>query len=192
MDLNDKIGQITQQAQAAAATPTYASLFKTEACKAKILNSLNRERLSQESKKSNIIISGLTLPDNPDDTAQLQIVDQETIKEIAKDLDIDLSTTNFTTRRFGKINDENKQKVLVKLNAEKRKVLLNKARSLRTKLRWENVFINPDLTKAQEEAQYLLRRELREKRQLEPTKRWVINRGQIVEQNQTRPVTPLI
>lgn len=155
--------------------PTFASLFKTDAVKATLLTSLNREKTEQDAKRSNIVISGIPVSDTPD---------IDLVKEISVEVGCDLSTIEITTRRIGTAG-----RILVKLNPEKRKELLEKAKRLRTNERSINVYINPDLTRAQAHQQYLLRCELRRKKISEPTKKWVIARGRVM--TDSRPGTPL-
>lgn len=183
VDLDAKINNLTPQNNGPV---TFASLFKTEATKANILNTLDKERQAQDNKKYNLVITGVSLPDDP---THAEIHDQDVVKAMAQDLNINLDNTKFTTRRVGKINDNNCHKIVLRMITDKRKDFLKKARDLRLKPRWENIYINPDLTRAQEEAQYILRVELREKRQAEHTKKWIIKRGKIVEDN-SRPNTP--
>lgn len=169
------------------AAPTYASFFKDEASKATLLTSLNNETKQQDLKKSNIVLTGVPLPaaNNPN-------TDSNIFQELATDLECDLTNIQFSTKRVGKINEQNCQKIIIKITPEKRAELVRKSKQLRDLDKWNNVYLNPDLTKAQQEAQYLLRCELRNKIAAEPNKRWVISRNRIVEYKDriTRPNTP--
>lgn len=170
--------------------PTYASFFKSKTNEATLLRNLNREKSDQESKKSNIIITGLPYSEvNPNQETD----DKEIFQELANHITCDLTNINHKLLRIGKINENGTRKLLVKLNEEKRKEFLEKAKKLRSSDRWNTIYINADLTRAQQEAEYFLRNELRQKKTQNPDKKWIISKGRVVE-TQTRPnsVEPVI
>lgn len=120
------------------ASPTYASFFKNEASKATLLNTLKNETKQQESKKSNIVVTGIPLPE-----ANTPNLDRDIFKELATALECDLTNILFSTKRVGKINENNCQKIIVKLTPEKRAELVKKSKQLRDFVKWNNVYINP-------------------------------------------------
>lgn len=164
---------------------TFASLFPSN--KATILYTLNKEKHDQDIRKNNLIISGIPLPD---DITTILAHDTEVVNEIANDLNITMPLADIKIKRLGKIDEQKRQKILITLPNELRDSLLKKARYLRQLNRWDNVYISPDLTRDQQQVQYLLRCELRKKRIDEPDRKWMIYNNQIKE-FKTRPNTPV-
>lgn len=147
---------------------SYASLFKSKTTnEAVYLKALNNEKSAQEHKAKNIIVSGILTTNKSD---------PEIIKQLALDLKIEIpSTVNISTRRIGK----EKHLVCATTTVEIQKQFIKQAKNLRKLSEWNNVYINPDLTIAQLEEQYLLRKLLRDKKNEEPDKDWIIKNGAV-------------
>ena len=147
---------------------TFASLFKSKTNNEAVhLKALNNEKSAQEHKAKNIIVSGIPTSNKSD---------SETIKQLATDLKIEIpSAVNISTRRIGK----EKHLVCATTTTELQKQFIKQAKNLRKMPKWNNIYINPDLTIAQLEEQYLLRKLLREKKKEEPDKEWVIKNGTV-------------
>lgn len=152
-----------------------------ENCKnsASILNSLNIEKKIQEGRKNNVVISGVPISES-----EPKIDDQEIVKEIICTINSDITDVTFLTRRVGKITSSKFQKIVVTFSKqETRDEIIQKANTLRKNSKWNNIYINPDLTQAQAETQYNLRCALRNKIKEEPLKIWTIYREQIIEKS---------
>ena len=97
---------------------------------------------------------------------------------LANNIGVELTTDDFTTRRFGEAN-----KVMeIKLNEKKKKAeILRNCRKLRDLTFYKGVFINPDLTKPERQQQFELRQLLKEQRKNNPEKTWKIYKNAIIE-----------
>lgn len=135
---------------------------------ATVLRALNQEKEDQEAKRKNVVIKGLTIPSTSSN-------DLNTVTEIISDLNCNIGSISPTIKRTGKNNDL----LIVTLTEEKSSYLIRNAKNLRNFEKWSNVFLNPDLTRAQSETQYLLRQALKEKKKSEPDKTWIIKNNKI-------------
>ena len=96
-----------------------------------------------------------------------------------------VATDGLTTKRIGKVNEDGLQMLLVTLgSADERNNLLKKARLLRDKEKYKNIFLQPDLTKDERARQYTLRCDLRKIREENPDNEYIIRAGKVVEKEQ--------
>ena len=80
------------------------------------------------------------------------------------------------------MNEDGLQMLLVTLgSADERNNLLKKARLLRDKEKYKNMFLQPDLTKDERARQYTLRCDLRKIREENPENEYIIRAGKVVE-----------
>jgi len=107
--------------------------------------------------------------------------EEAVVKEIAEELDVSLDGVRVSAERRGRVKEDNTQLLVVKLTDEKRSEPLRAARRLRVSTKFKNVFLEPDLTPAEQHEQFLLRKELRELRNKHPDKNFRIKGGIIVE-----------
>ena len=158
---------------------TYAEMTKQDHKKAVIAPStsdlareIRIEQKAQVAKENNLVITSDLIG---------EIVDEQSfIKEIAQDLQIELSPDEFTCTKVGR----NKPRILMTLQSTSiRKKLLTASVRLKSLPKWSKTYINPDYTKLEQQQQYNLRCELRQKRLEEPNKRWKIFRNNVVEKN---------
>ena len=137
-----------------------------------ILQTVKREVIEHQEILKNIVISG-TIPseETPDTT-----VVEEFMNEIGIKID-----GNFKSKRIGKKNDKEMQMLLVTLkDGEIRDHILSRARNLRDKEKFSNVYIQSDKTKTEREEEYRLGCELRKARAAEPRTSFYIRNGEIV------------
>ena len=166
---------------------TFSSLFKSHTQNEAIqLQALNSETKNQESRRMNFIITGLDISSEDISsenchTVSAQEKDAQIVAEIARDLEIELKGFVPQVKRF---DQNNNKKIHVTSTVDIQREFVRKAKQLRNFDRWKNVYINPDLTKAQQEEQYLLRKALREAKLRDPSKDWIIRNHSIV----TRPM----
>lgn len=181
-ELNLKINKTNHENEAKCIPKSFASLFTqstSSVTKSTILKSLNQEKNDQAKRQNNLIVSGIPI-------AKSEQNDLQVINELMKDLDIPQPREEIITQRFGKHNETtNSKKIKITLPQETRQQLIKKAKDLRMLPRWNNIYINFDLTPAQQEEQYNLRCELRNNILKEPNKRWIIKNGVVMEKKLT-------
>ena len=171
------INELKQQVRELKAQPqhkTFSSLFQEKDAPpvlnvATISKVIKHEQNSMASRKNNIVIKGL----------QKQGEELTPVKDLCESLQVDITGVEMT-QRWINTKEDKPSKVIVKIGAEKRTELLRKAKQLRNLSRYKKVFINPDLTRAEEEANYYLRQKLKEERLARPNDDLVIRRGRIV------------
>ena len=87
--------------------------------------------------------------------------------------------------RIGKLMDGRNRLLKVSLDSDdSKRSILTHAKQLRRTEAYRNVFLKPDLTPFQQKLDYKLRMELRDKRNSDPDKEYVISNGKVVERNQ--------
>ena len=131
------------------------------------LTALNHEKEIQATKRKNVAIKGLPPSTSTDDL--------KSVAEIINDLNCNIGSTTPKIRRTGKHNDL----LIVTLTEKLSSQLIKRAKNLRNFEKWNGIFLNPDLTKAQMETQYLLRQALRQKKESEPNETWIIKNNKI-------------
>ena len=88
---------------------------------------------------------------------------QKTIKKVEELLERGLKLPNITIK--GTRNLRNKDVVVVTLGSREEKYeVLDKARSLNRNARYKNVYVTQDMTRKEQEMDYHLRKELKERR----------------------------
>lgn len=135
------------------------------------------ENNDKKGREANIVVSNV---DEDKDT-------EKEIQEILTFLDVTVNVEGI--RRMGKERQEDRNRAIwVQLgNKKERNMVLEKAKKLRAEEKWKHVFINKDMTEAERKEAYLIRVELREKRQAEgnlPRSKFVIHRGRVIHKDQ--------
>lgn len=132
-------------------------------------------------RRKNLIVAGL--PEYTDGSPKERSErDMTAIKAIATELGtMDLQPSGAT--RIGRINPPRPRLLRFKCSTFESKIsVLKRSKNLRHSPNFKTVFIKPDLTKLQREADTALRDEL--KRRRESGERVIIRRGRIVDVNQ--------
>lgn len=145
---------------------------------AELSREIKKQDQLQENRKLNLIVSG-TKPDDEKD-------DKLIVSEVSEALNVSLEGVRVETKRIGQVRQDGSQLLRVKLNAEARHELLIKSRDLKNFQSFRCVYIQPDLTREQQQIQYELRQDLRAKRQSDPQKIWKISRGRVIEVKPTK------
>ena len=141
---------------------------------AQVVSGVNQEQFEQKKRSKNLVLLG-TKPDSENTEAS----DNPLVSEIAESLKVNVK---FECQRIGKQNTEGKQLLRIKCETEKMKWdLPKKAKSLNENERFKYVFIQPDLTKTEQENRKKMVAELKEKRLLNPSTKYKIKVNQIVE-----------
>lgn len=154
-------------------TRLYSSLFSGNETsvpinRATVAQAIRSEEKESEEKKQNIKITAPVLND-----------DKEEVEAIADELEIDLSGIKMSTKRVKR--EKKPDLLIVRVGPEKRSEFLKKAKHLRSSSIRQNTYISPDLTRAEEEQQYYLRQELKQKKKDEPQHEWIIRRGKVTQ-----------
>jgi hypothetical protein len=146
---------------------------------AQVVRIIRREEKAQESRNDNLVFTGL-------DVSGGQSA-ESLIKDVATELGIQ-QTPNMSVKLHLPAKPAangltaKRSVTVVRFNDKGlRRQLLNRARDLRDSRRFGNVFINPDLTASEREADFHLRQELRAKRLANPAKHFLIRRGVVAE-----------
>ena len=136
-----------------------------------ILKNLKSEEREQERRACNVIISGSKAAENGKELLQNILHETKTV-----------ATDGLTTKRIGKVNEDGLQMLLVTIgSADEGNNLLKKARLLRDKEKYKNIFLQPDLTKDERAREYTLRCDLRKIREENPDNEYIIRAGKVVE-----------
>lgn len=136
---------------------------KTPVDKLIVLNAVANEEQSRNSKKKNILISGI--PDSKNDSKEDRISDDST--EVAKLL-VSLDLGNLKPKFIRRIQSKNPSNkgpspVLVEFPEEENVItILAASYNKRKDKQMENIFINRDLTEAQRLQEFELRKQKRE------------------------------
>ena len=141
-------------------------------------SSIASEMRQRELKRNNLIIVGL--PEGVDgsvsDRRQNDMTKCAEIFEVLGSSDVVIEKS----MRVGKVRSDNKRLLRVTLTNEAQKYeLLKQSRTLRGSAKFKEIFIQPDLTYAQRQTDFHLRRELRSRR--ENGEDVIIHKGKIVE-----------
>ena len=150
-------------------TPTYADALKTKSI-AHLTRLMTKEKSIQDDRKDNLVVKG-TEPTKNDVTL---------VKEIALEIGVDTDGIKMRTKRVGPVKD-GKQKMIVTMDQDKRRELMKAAKTLKDSKKFDQIYIEPDMTNAEREEQYQLRQELRQRRKDNPDKVFYIRRGQVTE-----------
>ena len=153
--------------------PTFAAVVSNNNQNvASLSRELKREHDDHLSRERNVIIYG---------TQASEDGDKELMHSIAGDIGVSLDGVKLTTQRIGKVHESGAQLLRVTLAKDKKRELLDNAKRLNSSTDYKQVFIRPDLTKAERQIQFELRKKLREIRESEPGKKWKIWRGKVIE-----------
>ena len=131
---------------------------------------IRMEQKAQLAKEKNLVITSDIIDKNTDEKIF--------VEEIARDLKIELSPEDITCTKVG---TEKNRIIVTFTDHTKRKKMLLGSISLKDLAKWSKTYINPDYTKLEQQQQYNLRLELREKRVSQPEKKWKIFKNKVVE-----------
>lgn len=136
-------------------------------------------------RRKYLVVSGLSEPFSGS-PAERRIEDQRNIETLAHVVGIkNLQIRDVT--RIGSLGQRRPRLVRFKCSTVDTKVsLLRASRNLKKHVEYENVYVNPDLTKLQREKDRVLRSQLRERRQA--GEKVVIRSGRIVKQMNNTPL----
>ena len=168
--------------------PSYANVASrgismVQSCVDKTLQEI-RDR---EARASNLIIRGIEESNEDDGTARRQH-DKDKLVAIASQLNVnDISIA--ACHRIGSKNADKMRPVRITLNdSSQRKALLRASKNLMDNAETEGVFIGPDLTRAQLQADYNLRVERRDRQSKGESVK--IYRGKLISTKPQTTVTP--
>jgi predicted transcriptional regulator len=157
-------------------TPSYAAALSAglpETNSARIVNIVRKEQREQEIRANNVIFSGID--SHTPDAAK------SAVESVMRELEVPTAGAISKIEIIGKTTKRTK----VTLTPEARKELLDKCRLLRSKERFQTIYINRDLTAAEQQLQYqqrvALRDELRKQQETHPGKEFQIQRGKVIE-----------
>lgn len=157
-------------------TPSFADILKAGSPSgqvARLAQLVRREEVSQEERKDRLVLRGLKL--DADDTSG----DEEKVRDVAEELGVSMDGVRVETRRLSR--KEGSLLLSAKIPMPQRSAILRASQKLKDSEDFKEVYINPDRTPGELHADYLLRSELKEKRQKQPDRRWVIAKGKVVE-----------
>ena len=118
-----------------------------------------REDEEDEKEEEQGAVGGI----NPPPREQKMDQQQKTVKKVEELLEKGLKLPNITIK--GTRNLRNKDVVVVTLGSREEKYeVLDKVRSLNRNARYKNVYVTPDMTRKEQEIDYHLRKELKERR----------------------------
>lgn len=139
-----------------------------------IVKELRLEEKRIESRALNVIVSGTKpVPD---------VSDYDLFSEIAEEIGVTVTDSDLELKRIGKADNLNRQLLLIKLSsAILRKQILQGATKLRLNNNFKDIYVQPDRTKSEREAQFKLREEKRAKIRDNPGKEFIIKDGQVTE-----------
>ena len=151
------------------------NLTKENKARSCIAREIRQEQVEQDNKKLNLIIKGSVPSNSPNDSVLVQ--------NLAQEIGVELNSDDFDSLRIGKKNAENSRQLLfLKFKSVlKRKQFLGNAKKLKDSKSYSNLFVDPDLTKSEREAQYQLRVEKRSLQQKYTNKSFVIRNGRVTE-----------
>ena len=133
-----------------------------------------REDEEDEKEEEQGAVGGI----NPPPREQKMDQQQKTVKKVEELLERGLKLPNITIK--GTRNLRNKDVVVVTLGSREEKYeVLDKARSLNRNARYKNVYVTQDMTRKEQEIDYHLRKELKERRD-KGEKNLVIRGGRLV------------
>ena len=167
-ELEDRIKKIEQTN---GANPISAANFWNNLPKNvsnEISNIATRETKNQNKKEKNLIVFGI--PESTETEPQAKIdSDKTAIETILEKIGVDVSMNNTKIIRFKRKANSTQGIVLVECeNVEKKVEILRAARKLRESAEHKNVYINQDLTEAEQAEDKKLRKERDEKNAILP------------------------
>ena len=136
-----------------------------EKAKEEVKKEVRTEMKDQEERSENVVIYGLA--ESGDNTERGKEAEEKKVKDMAKEVGVDLSQGEFEVRfRAGKKREEEGAKprpLIVKISSgEKRERIRRNARLLSRSEEWKSVFISEDLTWQQREEARKQEKECRE------------------------------
>jgi hypothetical protein len=141
---------------------------------------LCEEKRKRRKTAKNVIISGFDNPTNEEEA-------KAKVEFVLKELNIDHMNA---VKKVNIVGKDGSRKIRATLTTEARTGLLQKARLLRSSQRTRDIFVNKDLTPAEQELAYrerLARREeLKRQQEAHPDKRYIIRGGKVVEDSADR------
>ena len=149
--------------------PKEVHLDKSQIAEAVKFQIMENEQI--EGKKLNLIISNLDVPEDPE-------TDESNVNKLIEEA-LDLEIKIQECIRFGTYTPKLLRVTLN--NIDDKKKILSKATTLRGNDNYKDVYIRPDLTKAQREQSKKLSARLREIRERNKDKVFKISKGQIIE-----------
>lgn len=163
-----------QQQQSKPSFADVAKSIKEPSICATLVNEVQAEERRQQEKRMNLLVRGMVPNEN--------LSDSDSVKQMANDVGVVLPSEEFTVKRIPpKTGQPDRNLILVTFkDAQKRMALLRKSKELRHQVLYTDVFINPDLTKAEQAKQYELRQLLRKQRTDEPNKKWFIRNNKVL------------
>ena len=140
-----------------------------------VIRGMNEVSLREDEKEEE---QGAVGGINPPPREQKMDQQQKTVKKVEELLERGLKLPNITIK--GTRNFRNKDVVVVTLGSREEKYeVLDKARSLNRNARYKNVYVTQDMTRKEQEIDYHLRKELKERRD-KGEKNLVIRGGRLV------------
>ena len=134
------------------------------------------EYVDRERRKANLIIHNLPESGTSDRTTNISEFENIVVNELKIE-----GTKAVKAVRLGARKDNRPRLLLITMDCERSKWrILNQAAGLRSSTKWKEVYICPDLTAKEREANKKLREELK-RRRANGEKNLMIKRGQIVE-----------
>ena len=162
--------------QSKSTTVSYAEItknFKDTSVCAALADEVKTEEKRQKAKSANLVFHGVKPPTDKSDV--------NLVHEISGKLSVELSPSDFSVKRVPPKEGQKRNLLIVSFNdTVKRLALLRKAKKLREFSEYAGIFINPDLTRAEQQKQFELRQELREKRASQPDKAWIIRNDRVI------------
>ena len=157
--------------------PSYADLARSitePVICATLVREVQAEEKRQHEKSTNLVIKGLAQTDCKPDADILQ--------KLATDLSVEIKQEEVSVKRTANKEGLSKSNVMIVTfkNLNTRNALLRKGKELRHLVEYKDVYINPDLTKAEQAKQFELRCLLRQNRKDHPDKRWYIRNNQVM------------
>ena len=150
---------------------SYKPNFVSSGNVASLSRQLKKEESQRIAREKNVVIYG-TKPETDD---------KQLIHEIANAVGVSLDGVKLVHDRIGKKRDSGEQVLRVAMSVEKKWELVKKAKILASSQEFNHVFVRPDLTIAERQIARELREKLKEMREKEPSKRWKIWRGTVIE-----------
>ena len=124
----------------------------------------------KDMRKCNVVLLNIPEQTEHEDNVETTVNVTRTVKELIHNVlgadDIQIISANRvpSSRKYGGSNASNR-KIMVKLDSyNQRNKLLRIAKKLPHEKRWNNVFINPDLTVREREMHFELRQQLRQEK----------------------------
>ena len=140
------------------------------------------ELADRESRKCNLIVYNLSESSTPNAEA-----DKSLFTRLCSSLSLQVHITAVTRLGKKELSKTRPLRVCLDNEATKRRIL-SRSSQLKSKPDWENVYVNPDMTLAERNANRLLRKELRERKN-RGEKNLIIRRNKIVSLSKFQSVS---